>query len=116
MGNVYGETMRNIAGMGVERDFAPSYSPRETLFDVGIGSGLALLPGGSQIAGKASGIGMPRNYYWQLTHVGLFTEKGSLRAIYNPLKPSGRYFYASTVFDSYLQPAIEWWFDLPKYY
>jgi RHS repeat-associated protein len=117
MGNVYGEAIRNIAGMGAERNFGSSYDPRGTAIDMLFGAGTALLPGGKYLGGKASGIGTPRNYYWQTggNMEGFFTKAGSLRAIYNPLMPSGRYFYASTAFDAGTAPLIDWLQNLPKY-
>jgi hypothetical protein len=114
MGNVYGEATRNIAGMGAERNSVPSYDPRGTAVDVLFGAATALIPGGEYVGGRASGIGVPRNYYWQISMEGFFTKRGPLRAIYNPLKPSGRYFYASTAFDAGTNALIDW-LHLPKY-
>jgi RHS repeat-associated protein len=117
MGNVYGEVTRNIAGLGGEKNFVPSYDPRGTAIDTLFGAGTALIPGGEYVGGKASGIGVPRNYYWQIggNMEGYFTKAGSLRAIYNPLKPSGRYFYTSTVFDAVGSQLMDWSQNLPKY-
>jgi len=109
MGSVYGEVSRNIAGMAAEDEFTPSYNPMDTAFSVGIGAGSALIPGGTEITGKVTGIRMPGNYYWQMSFERFTTGAGSLRTIYNPLRPSGQYFYPSTSIDAFIGAVEDWY-------
>jgi len=101
MGGVYGKVTQNIAGLGTEGDFKPSFDPRELLLETIIGGVTGPMPIGEKAATEISGIGPAKNFMsmW-------FRKPGP--ALFNPLRDSGQYFYASNVIDTTAGAILTW--------
>lgn len=106
-GSLGGEATRNIAGMTTEKGFRPSYDPMDTVIAFALGGATAGIPAGDYAGGLVAS-GGKTNLYRQITQGGLFNAGGDLKAVYNPLRQTGRYFYSSIGADEATYETLEW--------